>query len=185
MLLTSSGRKLWQPWLVDGRFLSSNRSVLLCVFVLDEARSYSSKELPSTKWRKERRGNLHSRGASDGPLDFSSRAPPSYDQSMRYKNSSYNSSRPSVIQSVVNTSPPLPSPPLGKRASIFFRLTSSHVGFCSLVEDVCDPAIDEHFRRSLGKDYSSIFSPVKTVNQSKSNESDTTGLSGKFTFFCL
>lgn len=92
--------------------------ILTLLLFADEARTYSSKELPSTKWRKERRVNLHSRGGGDGPLDFSNhttaRAPPSYDQSIRYKNYPHNSSRPSVIQSVVQAAPPLPSPPLGK-----------------------------------------------------------------------
>lgn len=35
----------------------------------------------------------------------------------------------------------------------------SHLVFFVIAEDggVCDPVIDEHFRRSLGKDYMSVF----------------------------
>lgn len=58
--------------------------------------------------------------------------------------------------------------------------------FPLLDDDACDPAIDEHFRRSLGKDYSSIFSRNDSEsNKTESNESDSTGLSGNFLLFFL
>jgi hypothetical protein len=51
---------------------------------------------------------------------------------------------------------------------------------------MCDPVIDEHFRRSLGKDYMSLFSSDGSAannnnnNDNNSNSSVTvTGLSGK------
>jgi hypothetical protein len=50
---------------------------------------------------------------------------------------------------------------------------------------MCDPVIDEHFRRSLGKDYMSLFSSDSSTTSnsntnSNSNSSITvTGLSGK------
>lgn len=53
---------------------------------------------------------------------------------------------------------------------------------------MCDPVIDEHFRRSLGKDYMSLFSSDSSTTNSSNNSSNNsngsssitvTGLSGK------
>jgi hypothetical protein len=53
---------------------------------------------------------------------------------------------------------------------------------------MCDPVIDEHFRRSLGKDYMSLFSSdSSTTTSSNSTNSNgnssitVTGLSGEKT----
>lgn len=60
------------------------------------------------------------------------------------------------------------------------------VNLIFISEDVCDPAIDEHFRRSLGKDYSSIFSKDKQeLNKSENSESDSTGLTGNNILYFL
>ncbi|XP_046665833.1 uncharacterized protein LOC124357817 isoform X1 [Homalodisca vitripennis] len=113
----------------------------------DEARSYSKcKEVLSPvsggKWRRERRQRVigapppeyphkTAPGIHSEPIDMSTRrprgSPPSYSQSLCYVR------RPSVITPVQQPS--------------------------GVVEEegVCDPVIDEHFRRSLGKDYMSVF----------------------------
>lgn len=51
---------------------------------------------------------------------------------------------------------------------------------------MCDPVIDEHFRRSLGKDYLTLFAKKTTSSKSKkssqeenSNGLSITGLSGR------
>jgi hypothetical protein len=55
---------------------------------------------------------------------------------------------------------------------------------------MCDPVIDEHFRRSLGKDYMSLFSSDSSTTNNNNNNSNSsnssssvtvTGLSGKKT----
>lgn len=131
----------------------------------DEARTYSSKEMPSAKWRRERRQIINNK-VIEGPLDFSTRQsnlrpPPSYDQSIQSK-----MSRPSVIKSVCGVALPSSCDPQTPNKTL------------PRSDDACDPAIDEHFRRSLGKDYSSIFSKDDTEsNKTESNESDSTGLS--------
>ncbi|XP_054276861.1 uncharacterized protein LOC128995862 isoform X1 [Macrosteles quadrilineatus] len=119
----------------------------------DEARSYAKcKDVPTAaavsggKWRRERRPrppeypHKSSSGVHSEPIDMSTRrprgSPPSYTQSLCY------SRRPTVITTVAQTS--------------------------GVVEEggVCDPVIDEHFRRSLGKDYMSVF--ADTGKQKKS-----------------
>uniref|UniRef100_A0A1B6C9M0 Transcription cofactor vestigial-like protein 4 n=1 Tax=Clastoptera arizonana TaxID=38151 RepID=A0A1B6C9M0_9HEMI len=141
----------------------------------DEARSYSKfKEVivssqSGGKWRRERKqksgvipppeytahkGRLHQE-----PIDMSTRrirgSPPSYSQSVcgvRY------GTRPSVITFTQQTTTPSVIP-----------------------GGVCDPVIDEHFRRSLGKDYLSLFSDVngikKSSNLTENNHSEDAGSS--------
>lgn len=144
---------------------------------LDEStKQNSTKQLPTTKWKRDRRNrNEYSRKSDpkipenfgqdpmpsspepsspqsqappypangqaskisvDAPLDMSVRQrgqPPSYSQTIN--NPGYRSSyRPSVI---TQNSISRDEPPTGI--------------------SMCDPIIDEHFRRSLGKDYVTIF----------------------------
>nr|XP_008199633.1 PREDICTED: uncharacterized protein LOC657295 isoform X1 [Tribolium castaneum] len=137
-------RVFWQPWLDEEE--SSKQS--------------SNKQLPTAKWKRDRRSRLpeYSRksdpkiaetfgteppetpnqqaanGQDNAPLDMSVRQrglPPSYSQTIN--NPGYRSNyRPSVIQKNREDLPPGIS--------------------------MCDPIIDEHFRRSLGNDYLSLFS---------------------------
>ncbi|KAK6640109.1 hypothetical protein RUM43_008386 [Polyplax serrata] len=138
----------------------------------DESHNYSNKEMPCAKWRRERR-QMISNKVIEAPLDFSTRhsnlkPPPSYDQSIQNK-----LSRPSVIQSVCVASPTTTKPPnFESETECNLKLSRTQSQ-----EDVCDPAIDEHFRRSLGKEYSSIFSnDNKELSKSINSESDSTGL---------
>ncbi|RZC40922.1 uncharacterized protein BDFB_001154 [Asbolus verrucosus] len=145
-----SERVFWQPWL--------DRE--------DSSKQSSNKQLPTTKWKRDRRSRLpeysrksdpkiaetfgtepasptaeapnqQANGQDNAPLDMSVRQrglPPSYSQTVN--NPGYRSSyRPSVIQ---NNAPNREDLPPGI--------------------SMCDPIIDEHFRRSLGNDYLSLFS---------------------------
>ena len=54
---------------------------------------------------------------------------------------------------------------------------------------MCDPVIDEHFRRSLGKDYMTLFAKKTTASkpnnhpeEQDSNGLSITGLSGKLSY---
>ncbi|XP_044271136.1 uncharacterized protein LOC123015464 isoform X2 [Tribolium madens] len=130
----------------------------------ESSKQSSNKQLPTTKWKRDRRSRLpeYSRksdpkiaetfgteppspapetpnqqaanGQDNAPLDMSVRQrglPPSYSQTIN--NPGYRSNyRPSVIQNNREDLPPGIS--------------------------MCDPIIDEHFRRSLGNDYLSLFS---------------------------
>lgn len=62
--------------------------------------------------------------------------------------------------------------------------------WCSVAEEggVCDPVIDEHFRRSLGKDYLALFSDsghqkpaVSKPDNTNSSEHSASSLSGTST----
>ncbi|KAL0276824.1 UNVERIFIED_CONTAM: hypothetical protein PYX00_004308 [Menopon gallinae] len=150
----------------------SRAATMVSPSTYDEARTYSHKEMPSSKWRRERRQIINNK-LIEGPLDFSTRGatgmkpPPSYDQSIQNK-----MSRPSVIQSVCGVGSTV------NFSSNNASKTSHSAVFSLFPDDACDPAIDEHFRRSLGKDYSSIFSKDKTESNKADNpESDLTGLS--------
>jgi hypothetical protein len=130
----------------------------------ESSKQSTNKQLPTAKWKRDRRSRLpeYSRksdpkiaetfgteppsptteapnqaGQDNAPLDMSVRQrglPPSYSQTVN--NPGYRSSyRPSVIQ---NNAPNREELPPGI--------------------SMCDPIIDEHFRRSLGNDYLSLFS---------------------------
>lgn len=43
-------------------------------------------------------------------------------------------------------------------------------------DGMCDPVIDEHFRRSLGKDYLTLF--AKKTSSSKTNDKEESGSDG-------
>ncbi|XP_068081384.1 transcription cofactor vestigial-like protein 4 isoform X2 [Anabrus simplex] len=130
--------RVWRPW------------------ISDDARSRPSKELPSGRWRRERRCRYtpHAAAAAeavsgDTPLDMSTRSrsarglPPSYNQTV-----SAPGYRPPARPSVITCAPPAK----GHRRE--------------LLSGMCDPVIDEHFRRSLGKDYMSVFSNEEHVMDS-------------------
>ncbi|XP_022917402.2 transcription cofactor vestigial-like protein 4 isoform X1 [Onthophagus taurus] len=147
--------ELWQPWLDKD----------------DSSKQNGNKQLPTTKWKRDRRSrNEYSRKSdpklpenfgqepevtsnspinpqqngqpikpsADTPLDMTVRQrgqPPSYSQTIN--NPGYRSSyRPSVVTNQNN----------GHRDDLPSGIS------------MCDPIIDEHFRRSLGKDYIAIFS---------------------------
>ncbi|KAF5298119.1 hypothetical protein FQA39_LY02543 [Lamprigera yunnana] len=129
----------------------------------DTNKHNSTKQLPTTKWKRDRRTrpeysrksdpkipegfNPESENGNcpDTPLDMSVRQrgqPPSYSQTMN--NPVYRST---YRTTVITQTPQKEEIPSGI--------------------SMCDPIIDEHFRRSLGKDYVKIFSnnnvPAKDV----------------------
>ncbi|KAF5281622.1 hypothetical protein FQR65_LT02942 [Abscondita terminalis] len=135
---TSNKCKFWQPWVTKE----------------DSSKHTSTKQLPTTKWKRDRRTRPeYSRKSDpkipegfnpdneignslDTPLDMSVRQrgqPPSYSQTIN--NPGYRSS---FRASVITQTPQRDDMPSGI--------------------SMCDPIIDEHFRRSLGKDYVKIFS---------------------------
>nr|CAD7204982.1 unnamed protein product [Timema douglasi] len=96
-----------------------------------------------------------------GPLDMSTRShclgpPPSYSESLM--SSTY---RPSVIACA-----PPQSQVDGGNARKRQRQQQSGGG-------VSDPVIDEHFRRSLGKDYTALFSSDTSSDLNKNNNKDS------------
>lgn len=117
----------------------------------DSNKHASTKQLPTTKWKRDRRTRpeysrksdpkmpeefeLPPNGGIDTPLDMSVRQrgqPPSYSQTIN--NPEFRSNyRTSVVTQAQRDDMP------------------SGIS-------MCDPIIDEHFRRSLGKDYVKIFS---------------------------
>ncbi|PSN38438.1 hypothetical protein C0J52_12725 [Blattella germanica] len=188
----------------------SIRLTIIGYFVADDDRSCATKELPTTRWRRERRCKerngdytktktnhdsvtddtqtnpslpdvLGARTPTTGdtPLDMTmtrgNKPPPSYSQSIAgYRNAP---ARPSVI-----TCAPPASTTWGERGSENKGTNKEENGRQGhrreLLSGMCDPVIDEHFRRSLGKDYMSLFSSDSTTNNSNSNSSITvTGLS--------
>ncbi|KAK5645063.1 hypothetical protein RI129_006363 [Pyrocoelia pectoralis] len=149
----------------------------------DSNKHTSTKQLPTTKWKRDRRTRSeysrksdpkipdefeiqNGNTAMDTPLDMSVRQrgqPPSYSQTIN--NPEFRSNyRTSVITQT-------------QRDDIPSGIS------------MCDPIIDEHFRRSLGKDYVKIFSNnnvppkdpiVKTapkINDKVMELMDSTGLS--------
>lgn len=163
----------------------------------DDSRSCPTKDLPSARWRRERRcrdrlgdyGTYTTRGQAkaqedrsprtvpttntppptpevlgartgillgDTPLDMSTRSrpgrglPPSYSQSI-----SVPGYRLPARPSVITCAPPAPVPAKSDNRQGHRR---------ELLSGMCDPVIDEHFRRSLGKDYMSLFASDTHTN---------------------
>ncbi|GFG33937.1 hypothetical protein Cfor_07495 [Coptotermes formosanus] len=202
--------KVWQPWVT----LDDTG---------DDERNCATKELPTARWRRERRfrdklgdytklqqnktthdsstydsprtpplpdvlgTRTHVSTTRDAPLDMtmtrSSRPPPSYSESLA--NNQNAPARPSVI-----TCAPPASTSCGDQSSDVKTTNKGESGRQGhrreLLSGMCDPVIDEHFRRSLGNDYMNLFSSDScstsnnnnTSNGSSSNSSITvTGLS--------
>lgn len=151
----------------------------------DEAQSYAKyKELSLAassggKWRRERKQRnismlppeyssyVHKSGVHAEPIDMSTRrmrgSPPSYTQSICTSGLVRSGIRPSVITCM--------------------QQTPAHTA-TARDGGVCDPVIDEHFRRSLGKDYLSVFSDhnqqniheeVRSGNSESNHSGDITG----------
>ncbi|XP_076265659.1 tondu-domain-containing Growth Inhibitor isoform X1 [Rhynchophorus ferrugineus] len=87
-------------------------------------------------------------GHGDTPLDMSVRQrglPPSYDQTM--SNPGYRSPYKTIV--IYNGAPPLPN----VRDELPYGIS------------MCEPDIEEHFRRSLGKDYHTLFQNSNTAKE--------------------
>lgn len=181
----------------------------------DDERNSATKELPTARWRRERRcrdklgdysklqqnkttnvsstydtpttpplpdmlgTRTHSSTTGDTPLDMTvtrgSRPPPSYSQTLA--NNRNAPARPSVI-----TCAPPASSSWGDRSSDVKGSNKDENGRQGhrreLLSGMCDPVIDEHFRRSLGKDYMSLFSSdSSTTNSSNNNSNNSNGSS--------
>ncbi|XP_025832088.1 transcription cofactor vestigial-like protein 4 isoform X2 [Agrilus planipennis] len=156
--------------------------------IADDLKSQStSKQLPTSKWKRDRRtraeytrksdpklpesfiqnleqsgsekqdqnnsstvtntSSTNGCGTSDTPIDMSIRQkgqPPSYDQTISNPNFRSN-----------------------YRASVIMHNGSQGKDDIPSGMSMCDPIIDEHFRRSLGKDYIKIFSNGETSKEDK------------------
>ncbi|KAJ6649462.1 hypothetical protein Bhyg_04698 [Pseudolycoriella hygida] len=134
----------------------------------------SNKELPTTKWRRERRIRVSSEYHSppspgvkplsesnssiiaETPLDMSvpprppRTPPPPYREPLPGSTFATTLARPSVI-----TQAP-------KREIISNRENKDTIASESI--SMIDPVIDEHFRRSLGADYMNLFGNKKSTN---------------------
>lgn len=66
-------------------------------------------------------------------------------------------------------------------ASVVSGGTPSVTNTTTTTGGMSDPVIDEHFRRSLGKDYMSVFAPAIAVQEDTASNipTESTGLSGK------
>ncbi|XP_037032069.1 uncharacterized protein LOC119071298 isoform X2 [Bradysia coprophila] len=133
----------------------------------------SNKELPTTKWRRERRirvsseyhsppspgvkplSESNSTNSAETPLDMSVPSkprtpPPPYREPLPGSTFATTLARPSVI-----TQAP-------KREIISNRENKDTIANESI--SMIDPVIDEHFRRSLGADYMNLFGNKKSTN---------------------
>ncbi|KAJ8932785.1 hypothetical protein NQ314_014489 [Rhamnusium bicolor] len=160
----------WQPWL-DTEYSRKSDPKFSETFGLEPSSPESnfSNGVNTNGSALKQPHEIASSGGVDTPLDMSVRQrglPPSYSQTIN--NPGYRSNyRPSVIHNGVPTREELPS------------------GI-----SMCDPIIDEHFRRSLGNDYHTLFqnnnvskeqsapkSPPKTPTTNVVELMDSTGLS--------
>lgn len=138
----------------------------------------SNKELPTTKWRRDRRQRAseyhhtsnphsfsnclrtsHEQNGAEAPLDMTLATkprtpPPPYREPLPGSIFACTSNRPSVITQAPSKKP---SPDGNKKKGGILERESI---------SMCDPVIEEHFRRSLGEDYMSIFKNIN--NKSKS-----------------
>ncbi|XP_021913888.1 transcription cofactor vestigial-like protein 4 isoform X1 [Zootermopsis nevadensis] len=177
-----------------------------------DERNCSTKELPTTRWRRERRcrdklgdytksqqtkathgilpydtpagpplpdalgTHTHTSITGDTPLDMTmtrgSKPPPSYSQSVA--NCRNGPARPSVI-----TCAPPAATLWGGRSPDDKGTNKDENGRQGhrreLLSGMCDPVIDEHFRRSLGKDYMSLFSSDSTTTNNNNNSNSSNG----------
>ncbi|GAB0086871.1 hypothetical protein DMENIID0001_010720 [Sergentomyia squamirostris] len=164
--LHSEKLPFWQPWRDFG---ARKREAKL-----------PNKELPTTKWRRERRrlseyqtqsGSATMKNGGEGgeaPLDMTitstvtgvkPRSPPPYREPLPGSTFALSFTRPTVITQAPKTQLKLHSATDQLPDSI----------------SMCDTVIDEHFRRSLGNNYMALFSKNPSNNASKQeDEVDTT-----------
>ncbi|XP_069674593.1 uncharacterized protein Tgi isoform X2 [Periplaneta americana] len=191
--------KVWQPWVTIDK--------------QDDDRSCATKDLPTARWRRERRcrdklgdysklqqnksthdsttcdtpvtpplpdvlgARTHTSTTGDTPLDMTmtrgSKPPPPYSQSVA--NYRIAPARPSVI-----TCAPPASTSWGDRSLDNKSASKEENGRQGhrreLLSGMCDPVIDEHFRRSLGKDYMSLFSSDSSTNNNNSNSNSSSSI---------
>ncbi|XP_017036631.1 protein enabled homolog isoform X1 [Drosophila kikkawai] len=154
---------LWQPWRDLQQAAAMHHQLYRQQQQFQKEMRVTAKELPTTKWRRERRQRtaeyqVHDAVSSDrereredrdmdSPIDMSvssgtlkhqlrASPPPPYREPLPGTNYAANS-RPSVI----TQAPPKREPPEQAHSS-----------------DVAMSDIDEHFRRSLGENYAALFS---------------------------
>ncbi|XP_043247589.1 transcription cofactor vestigial-like protein 4 isoform X1 [Amphibalanus amphitrite] len=112
-------------------------------------------------------------GGADGPLDMTVRrgSPPPYRAAV--SPSGRQLGRPSVITCGPGRSD-------SEDAGSDGDLRPDELRTREVIKDfpgVCDPVIDEHFRRSLGKHYASLFKSSSTPSPPQAREEDVTGMS--------
>ncbi|XP_050437535.1 transcription cofactor vestigial-like protein 4 isoform X2 [Adelges cooleyi] len=155
-------RHLWQPWVESSKLADDDHSRSLSL------RCSAMEGTVGTvgKWKRERRHRAVTSPVSptkstQEPLDMTTNAG---------RSATVPKERASVI--MASSSPPsvvLSRPPTTTTTTT----TTTGAGGMS------DPVIDEHFRRSLGKDYMSVFAPAVAVQEETADESpeENTGLS--------
>lgn len=158
-----------------------------------------SKDLPTRQWKLERsesrrndpltapklrvkrqdsapysdEGGAAAAGGADGPLDMTVRrgSPPPYRVAVSPPARQHG--RPSVITCGPGRSD-------SEDAGSDGDLRPDELRTREVIKDfpgVCDPVIDEHFRRSLGKHYASLFKSSSTPSPPQAREEDVTGMS--------
>ncbi|KAH8258824.1 hypothetical protein KR038_010251, partial [Drosophila bunnanda] len=173
---------LWQPW----RDLQQAAAMHHQLYRQQQQQfqkemRVTAKELPTTKWRRERRQRTAEYQVNDAvsndrereerdmdsPIDMSvssgtlkhqlrASPPPPYREPLPGTNYAANS-RPSVItQAPPKREPPEQAHPSGKRT--LSKLWQLVPYFICYIADVAMSDIDEHFRRSLGENYAALFS---------------------------
>ncbi|KAH8286117.1 hypothetical protein KR054_002773, partial [Drosophila jambulina] len=173
---------LWQPWRDLQQAAAMHHQLYRQQQQFQKEMRVTAKELPTTKWRRERRQRtaeyqVHDAVSSDrdrereerdmdSPIDMSvssgtlkhqmrASPPPPYREPLPGTNYAANS-RPSVI----TQAPPKREPP--EQAHSSGKITPSKqdrlVPYIFYLADVAMSDIDEHFRRSLGENYAALFS---------------------------
>ncbi|KAL6437307.1 hypothetical protein ACFW04_005072 [Cataglyphis niger] len=140
MEIPSKRRRLWQPW----RNIDSLR--LVCNSEEERPKTTNLHRKPSSAWRKERRKDPIQSEALD----------------MSAARQHHHHSRPSVIVptmpqsgTTIEDTAEMPTPTAVPTAG--GQRTGIRTG------GVSDPAIDEHFKRSLGpKEYAAVFNATNT-----------------------
>ncbi|KAF6198529.1 hypothetical protein GE061_008277 [Apolygus lucorum] len=134
----------------------------------DEARLLKCREDAGGKWRRSKHPrkdppeySSHFPRIGDAPIDLSTRklrgSPPSYSQTIAYQKQSRNS--------VICTPPPI---------------QTTHPNRSETSGGSCDPMIDEHFRRSLGKDYLSSADEGDTSDSAENQNSTSLSVDDHF-----
>ncbi|XP_050532876.1 transcription cofactor vestigial-like protein 4 isoform X3 [Daktulosphaira vitifoliae] len=153
-------RHLWQPWVESSKFGDDDHSRSLSL------RCSAMEGTVGTvgKWKRERRHRAVTSPVSPSksfqePLDMTTSS------TNVFRAGNATKERASVI--MTSTS-----------ASVVSR-TPSVTTTTTTTGGMSDPVIDEHFRRSLGKDYMSVFAPAITIQEETTSNipTENTGLS--------
>ncbi|VVC24622.1 Hypothetical protein CINCED_3A005122 [Cinara cedri] len=158
-------RHLWQPWVERaGNFDDRSRSLSLRCSAMEGTVGTVG------KWKRERRHRAVCTSPVSPPPSYLRNSQEPLDMTTTASSAASRALLPKERASVIMAAAAAASSPSSVTAATGHRTSASG--------GISDPVIDEHFRRSLGKDYMNVFAPAVIARRDQTPAADPIDVAG-------